>query len=449
MTQNNMITKEKLSEIFLKYENKEFSFEKIVKQLKNILSELSKGASKEECGRLMRIELSLDQSLDDYIKAISDAGIHIPGANDKLKKTEYALREVIGNTKLEILDLVNIRTPTPITAKSKKPGEDEVEKEPTVYESPTLSGDYLSGDYITHYADRAGGKTIMRSAPATIYQEGLDIRGETTLLGRTWILKGKIDDDDWFVDGKYYAKSRFDKGRGYFFLKINPIGDLDGGDLDGYWIGYDSDNKIINEGCYWFKRTPEIQIQSITESYYQNVLDLSSRCLGKGYLPVIPHIETNKSVFLVAISSKKFIGFAYAKMIEKNELNDILKNQQIRIPPDIKRANETGTLGFLNTVCVEPDYKGRGVATILVKECLKNLVTLGAKTLICIAWKSSAGVHIGGVIRKLGFRKWITLDKFWAEESKSLNYSCPVCGDPPCDCSAVICKCTDFDFRDF
>ena len=297
----------------------------------------------------------------------------------------------------------------------------------------------IKGNFITYYDDISDGQKCTLSAPATIRQKGLDINGKTTLeLGKTWILEGKISDG--YVYGVYYAESPHDKGLGNFFLEINATGDL-----DGIWSGYDHENKLITKGLYLFKRIPKIQIQSITKSYYGNVLELSYRLLGKDYFPAIPQSDKNKIVFLVAISSKKFIGFAYARITKKDDLNVILKNRQIDIPPDIKLADETGTLGFLNTVCVNPDFQGRGVATILIKECLNNLVTLGAETLICIAWKSSAGVKIGGVLSKLGFREWITLDKFWAEESISQNFSCPVCGNPPCNCSAVIYSCSDFD----
>jgi GNAT superfamily N-acetyltransferase len=297
----------------------------------------------------------------------------------------------------------------------------------------------IKGDFITYYEDVSGGQKCTLSAPATIRQKGLDINGETTLeFGKTWTLEGKIGDK--YVYGVYHAEAPFDAGIGNFFLGINSPDDL-----DGIWSGYDHENNIITSGRYWFKRIPKIQIQSITESYYGNVLELSSRLLGKGYLPNIPRLDKNKTVLLVALSSKTFIGFAYARITEKNNLNGILKNRTIDIPPDIKLADERGTLGLLKTVCVEPDSQGRGVATILIKECLNNLVTLGAETLISIAWKSSAGVQIGGVLSKLGFREWITLDKFWAEESISQNFSCPVCGNPPCSCSAVIYICSDFD----
>ena len=310
----------------------------------------------------------------------------------------------------------------------------------------------IKGDFITYYEDKSGGQKCTSSALATIRQKGLDITGETTQKpGKTWILEGKIHDG--YICGVYHAESPFDTGIGNFFLYVTS--DMSGhdhvcdntrtGDLDGIWSGYDHENKEITRGRYCFKRIPKIQIQFITKSYYANVLDLSSRLLGKGYLPAIPQSDKNKIVFLVAISSKRFIGFAYARIIDKDELNAILKNPQIDIPPDIKFADENGTLGFLKTVCVEPDFQGHGVATILIKECLNNLVTLGAETFICIAWKSSAGVHIGEVLSRLGFREWITIDKFWADESISQKYSCPVCGNPPCNCSAVIYKCSDFD----
>lgn len=293
----------------------------------------------------------------------------------------------------------------------------------------------IKGDFIAYYEDISGGQKCTLSAPTTIHQKGLDIKGKTTFeLGKTWILEGKISDGN--VYGIYHAESPNDSGKGNFFLQINATGDL-----DGIWSGYDHENKLITSGHYLFKRIPKIQIKSITESYHGSVLALSSRLLGKGYLPDIPQLDKNKTVLLVALSSKKFIGFAYARITEKDDLNVILKNRTIDIPPDLKLADERGTLGLLKTVCVEPENQGRGVATILIKECLNNLVTLGAETFICIAWKSSAGVQIGGVLSKLGFREWITLDKFWAEESISQNFSCPVCGNPPCNCSAVIYIC--------
>ena len=99
-----MITEEKLNEIFQKYETKEFSFEDIVKQLKNILNELSKVASEGERERFIKIAVSLDQNLDCYKDAIGDAEMHIPGADDKFKNIEFILRKIISKTEFIILD---------------------------------------------------------------------------------------------------------------------------------------------------------------------------------------------------------------------------------------------------------------------------------------------------------------------------------------------------------
>lgn len=293
----------------------------------------------------------------------------------------------------------------------------------------------VKGQYITFYEDIIKGKKSTLSAPATIRQKGFKIKGKTTLEpGKTWILEGKIYYGG-HICGVYHAESPHDVGVGNFFLKINADGNL-----EGIWTGYDNINKTITSGHYRFNRVPKIKIQPFTGRYRANVLDLSSRLLGKGYLPNgFPESESAKDFLLIATLSKKLIGFNYSRIMREGKLKVILKNRQINIPPDIKHADEAGTLGLLKTMCIEPEYQGHGVGTKLIEECLNKLTRLGSETIISIAWETPSGIPISGIFSRFGFHEWVRLENFWREESISQGYSCPVCGTP-CNCPAVLYK---------
>ena len=93
----------------------------VLETLSHTYYPLTKAASKQEREWFIKISVSLDQNLDYYNKAISDAQIHLPEADEKLKKIEYTLREVIGQTKYNILD--HIKKQSVFTAETEKSGE--------------------------------------------------------------------------------------------------------------------------------------------------------------------------------------------------------------------------------------------------------------------------------------------------------------------------------------
>ncbi len=81
---------------------------------------------------------------------------------------------------------------------------------------------------------------------------------------------------------------------------------------------------------------------------------------------------------------------------------------------------------------------GKGIGTELLSTCVTKLRKMGLNVLVMTGWKSEKGVHIGSLAKKLGFEEILEIENFWYEDSKANGYRCPSCGEPPCECSAVV-----------
>lgn len=75
---------------------------------------------------------------------------------------------------------------------------------------------------------------------------------------------------------------------------------------------------------------------------------------------------------------------------------------------------------------------------MLVKDSIDEFKRREIKTVCSIAWKSKYRTNIGGILKRLGFEQILEIQNYWKEDSIEKGYSCPVCGGPPCKCSAVI-----------
>ena len=90
-------------------------------------------------------------------------------------------------------------------------------------------------------------------------------------------------------------------------------------------------------------------------------------------------------------------------------------------------------------MATDPEYQGRGVGTKLINKSMSVLKNAGAEIVTAVGWKPEQ-VNIGPTLTAAGFKDRVEFEKFWYEESlKEENPApCPGCGNPPCECGAVI-----------
>lgn len=286
----------------------------------------------------------------------------------------------------------------------------------------------IKGEYLSEFEDVVNGEKTIIKAPVTLTQKGKCIKGTSEIDGRTWILDGEISEDG-YLFGIYYAESVHDKGVGNFFLEIN----IDG-DMEGLWSGYDAVNKTIMSGRYSFIRKRDFKIARITKRQVPAVLSIAEKQLGAAYINV-EDLLAEENVACYASISGKIVGFCTGKQIALDKIYESIP--QLR-EMKLKQLATVETLGMVASVATDPDYAGRGIGSALVEHCIAELEKKDFNVLAMTGWKSPKGVHIGSIAKNYGFKEVLEVPDFWKEDSLKHGYACPVCGQPPCRCSAVV-----------
>ena len=179
-------------------------------------------------------------------------------------------------------------------------------------------------------------------------------------------------------------------------------------------------------------------IGSITENDIPAVLTIADHELGKDYLTSdLLHDYASaqeKYVFEIAKSGNDIIGFCVSIVTSKDELKEYIKTKK-----PIKEFEFSKKIGLIKTVAVKHSFKGKGVGSKLVSNSLIQLQNKhGIRSFCSIGWKNNNKINIEGVLKRLGFTILKEIPEYWASDSIEKEYTCIVCGDPPCKCPAVI-----------
>lgn len=295
----------------------------------------------------------------------------------------------------------------------------------------------IAGEYLSKYEDLENGVKVIRSAPAKFKQKGKKIKGETTFDGkRTWIMEGEITDEGNF-HGIYYAEDAHDHGVGNFFLKIDNKKCM-----SGMWSGYDSENEQVSAGSYTFRPiNKNIKIVDLERKHIPAIIRIGDEEIGKDFVetPILENYLNKQDVFVgkVAIDTenKTVVGFIFSYIIDKAALIELFNNNENKIPRELLFSD---SYAYLKSTAVDKNYKGQSIGTQLVEATIEGFRALNVSALFSTAWKSSLGTNMQGIFEALKFNKAYEIKDYWKEDSIAKNYHCPVCGAPPCTCSAVI-----------
>ena len=181
-----------------------------------------------------------------------------------------------------------------------------------------------------------------------------------------------------------------------------------------------------------------VKILSLKSNHIPSIIDIANIELGYNYITnqqlysIIDN--TNSWVCKVAIVHSKVIGFVLCKKNEQSEFNSIIENYNDII------VNKTNNLqfGLIKTIVVEAGYKGQGIGTQLVTQCISLLKKQNVYSFYTLSWKSEKKDNSEKLFLKLGFTKLLEVPNYWKQDSLQNNYRCINCGNPPCTCSAIL-----------
>ncbi len=108
------------------------------------------------------------------------------------------------------------------------------------------------------------------------------------------------------------------------------------------------------------------------------------------------------------------------------------------ITPDAPEFDEVpGPVCTVRLVAVDPRFRDRGIATVLVREVCEECEALGTASFQAFAWVHAAtgDVPAAGVLGRLGFERLRRIEAFYAGATSD---ACPGCGAIPCVCPADV-----------
>lgn len=95
-------------------------------------------------------------------------------------------------------------------------------------------------------------------------------------------------------------------------------------------------------------------------------------------------------------------------------------------------------IGELTSSSVIPSARGRGVGTQMLQARVAFLKNSGCRCAVVASWVSAGvGYSSLGMLERAGFTRLATVPGYWADEQRTVGYSCPDCG-LHCRCTAVI-----------
>jgi len=288
----------------------------------------------------------------------------------------------------------------------------------------------LQGSYLSSFEDESDCKTCVIKAPVVLKQHGLSIQGTTIHEGRQWNLDGEITKDG-YLHGRYFADDVHDKGFGNFFLKVRP-----GPEMEGIWSGFDSANQKIAAGKYEFWPLKECEIAPMQATDIPACAAIARKQLGQSFLTA-DDLRKMDHIKLCAKQENTVLGFCTAKVIKSSEFLNELPNAA----REVARLKVANQVGLIASVATDPKFVGFGIGTRLVEEAISVLRGEHADVLAMTAWVTKNGANIGSIAERLGFENVAEFPEYWSKSSVENDYSCPECGEPPCQCSALLYVC--------
>lgn len=137
--------------------------------------------------------------------------------------------------------------------------------------------------------------------------------------------------------------------------------------------------------------------------------------------------------FCATLSSGEVVGFGIG-IISSREL---IANAYDC--PGIEHRFDSSKNGDLHLACVDPEYRGRGIGTALMRRRLTYFRNNGVRKAFGVSWvRPDDGPSSRPVFERCGFSPITTVENFYQSESgDGVARHCPTCGGQ-CSCSARI-----------
>ena len=181
-----------------------------------------------------------------------------------------------------------------------------------------------------------------------------------------------------------------------------------------------------------------MKITFLNKSHIKDILSLSDRILGKGYLTK-KHLEEylnslNKKAFIVISKDNDPIGYLLFETLTNEEfIKEILHEKEWFK----EYITDFTKIAIIKQIAISPAHQKKGVASNLLLY-IENKLLNTHDVICCCAWSFSNNTPMKKILLNNQFILIKKLDNYWKKDSENNKYNCAVCGEPPCTCSAMF-----------
>jgi ribosomal protein S18 acetylase RimI-like enzyme len=139
-------------------------------------------------------------------------------------------------------------------------------------------------------------------------------------------------------------------------------------------------------------------------------------------------------LLLIALYEGKLAGVATARVLPENDFDYYVPFGK----EAVEQLFQQHRVGSMETASVTESLQGQGIGQELARHRIRWLSEAGCTAMIGVSWESGLANTSDRVFRKLGFERLSQVKGFYADDSVRRGFICPVCGLPPCRCSASL-----------
>jgi GNAT superfamily N-acetyltransferase len=170
-------------------------------------------------------------------------------------------------------------------------------------------------------------------------------------------------------------------------------------------------------------------------SLFPECLALVDRTQGEGIL-VLDYFERCASesdkLLLLALLDGNLVGVAAARVLPQDGFDYYLPFGREAVL-DLFQHHR---VGLMSTASVVEPLQGQGIGQELARRRIQWMNDAGCTAQIAVSWESGLAHTSDRVFAKVGFKCLSQVKGFFEEDSTHRGWNCPVCGSPPCRCSA-------------
>ncbi|MGB0882420.1 MAG: hypothetical protein ACPGSO_05665 [Vicingaceae bacterium] len=180
-----------------------------------------------------------------------------------------------------------------------------------------------------------------------------------------------------------------------------------------------------------------MDIKRIKREDFNQVLEISDTVLGENYITetyLNKFINSDHYLGYTLLKSDIVIGFTSLILLPVDEFKKAVLKEQNWFSKTVKGCK---IIGLRKQTIIHPNYTGNGYGYQLFDYSVRDVESL-CDVQISTVWKKENEQAMQRLLVKCGFNYAKTIPNYWREDSLDNNYSCGVCGLPPCKCATEV-----------